>query len=202
LIDRKEGEPRMDDLVELPDKQPEEIPEGEVPRALLAIIRLIDTYVGQLSGKIFMILIFPLIGGLTYEVIARYAFNAPTMWAYDVSYMLYGSHFMLGAVYCLYKGGHIRTDLFYEKYSVKWQGRVDAFLYLFFFFPGMIYFFLAGWEEALHSWDILEHSDTSPWRPPIYPFKTVVPVAAILLMIQGISETLKSAYAAFRGKWI
>jgi TRAP-type mannitol/chloroaromatic compound transport system permease small subunit len=149
-----------------------------------------------------MVLIFPLIGSLTYEVIARYAFNAPTIWAYDVSYMLYGSHFMLGSAYCLYKKGHIRTDLFYDRFPVRWQGRVDAALYIFFFFPGMIYFFLAGWQEALHSWEILEESLKSPWRPALYPFKTVIPVAAFLIMLQGVSELLKSLYAGFRGRWI
>ena len=193
----------MDELTGLePPRNQEDLSAEPPPRALMTIIRLIDTYVGELSGKIFMVLIFPLIGALTYEVIVRYAFNAPTIWAYDISYMVYGSHFMLGATYCLYKGGHIRTDVFYEKFSVRWQGRIDAFLYLFFFFPGMIYFFLAGWEEALHSWDILEESLMSPWRPALYPFKTVIPIAALLLLIQGVSELLKSIYAGLRGRWL
>ena len=193
----------MDELTGLPtDRKKDDQGTETPPRALMTVIRLIDTYVGELSGKIFMVLIFPLIGALTYEVIVRYAFNAPTIWAYDISYMVYGSHFMLGATYCLYKGGHIRTDVFYEKFSVRWQGRVDAILYLFFFFPGMIYFFLAGWEEALHSWDILEESLMSPWRPALYPFKTVIPIAALLIMIQGVSELLKSIYAGLRGRWL
>lgn len=78
----------------------------------------------------------------------------------------------------------------------------NATLYILFFFPGMIYFFLAGWDEAMHAWEINELSEATPWRPPIYPFKTVIPVTAALLLILGISETLKSAYAAFRGRWI
>ncbi len=185
----------------VPKKEVE--PEGEPPpKALATIIRLIDTYVGELSGKIFMLMIFPLVGGSTYEVISRYVFDAPTKWAYDTSYMLYGSHFMLGAAYCLYKGGHIRTDVFYEKFPTRWQGRIDAFLYIFFFFPGMILFFWFGSIEALHSWEILEESVVSPWRPPLYPFKMVIPVAAALLMIQGISELLKSLYASVRGRWL
>jgi TRAP-type mannitol/chloroaromatic compound transport system permease small subunit len=116
----------MDELIdeEFVPKKEVEI-EGEPPPKALAT---------------FMLMIFPLIGGSTYEVIARYVFNAPTKWAYDTSYMLYGSHFMLGAAYCLYKGGHIRTDVFYEKFSVRWQGRIDACLYIFLFFPGMILF--------------------------------------------------------------
>ena len=194
----------MDQLIGeefVPKKEAE--PGGKPPpRALTTIIRLIDTYVGELSGKIFMLMIFPLIGGSTYEVIARYVFNAPTKWAYDTSYMLYGSHFMLGAAYCLYKGGHIRTDVFYENLSVRWQGWIDAVLYIFFFFPGMSLFFWYGSMEAIHSWRIMEESVVSPWRPPLYPFKTVIPVASALLIIQGISELLKSLYAGIRGRWL
>lgn len=194
----------MDELIgeEFVPKK-EAVPEGKPPpKALTTILRLIDTYVGELSGKIFMLMIFPLIGGSTYEVIARYVFNAPTKWAYDTSYMLYGSHFMLGAAYCLYKGGHIRTDVFYENLSVRWQGWIDAVLYIFFFFPGMSLFFWYGSKEALHSWQIMEESVVSPWRPPLYPFKTVIPIASALLMIQGISELLKSLYAGVRGRWL
>jgi TRAP-type mannitol/chloroaromatic compound transport system permease small subunit len=194
----------MDELIDedfIPKK--EEEPEGEPPpRALATTIRLIDTYVGELSGKIFMLMIFPLVGGSTYEVIARYVFDAPTKWAYDTSYMLYGSHFMLGAAYCLLKGGHIRTDVFYEKFSVNWQGWVDAGLYIVFFFPGMILFFWFGSIEALHSWSIKEESVVSPWRPVLYPFKMVIPISAALLMMQGVSELLKSLYAGMRGRWL
>jgi TRAP-type mannitol/chloroaromatic compound transport system permease small subunit len=174
----------------------------QFPKVCLWLIRVIDKYVGELSGKIFFVLIFPMVGGLTYEVIARYVFHAPTIWAYDVTYMLYGSHFMLGATYTLYRKGHIRTDIIYDRLPVRGQGWIDAMAYLFLFFPGMIYFFAAGWQEALHAWQILERADTSPWRPPMYPFKTVIPMAAALLIIQGTSEFLKSLHAALRGEWI
>lgn len=172
------------------------------PKWLLVTIRLIDSTVGEWSGKIFAVLIIPMVVVLTYEVFARYLFGAPTVWAYDITYMLYGSHFMLGAAYALVKGAHIRTDIFYAKWSARRQGFIDATLYLLFFFPGMIFFFIAGWDEARHAWEILEKSDASPWRPPLYPFKTVIPVAALFLLIQGISEFLKSSYAALRGKWL
>lgn len=175
-------------------------PKERAPRWLLSIVTFIDTVVGDWSGKLFAWLVIPMTFGLAYEVIVRYAFNAPTIWAYDITYILYGSHFMLGAAYALYKGQHIRTDMFYERYSVRWKGIVDASLYLLFFFPGMIFFMFAGWDEAQHAWSIGERSDASPWRPIIYPFKTVVPVAALLLLIQGVSEFLKSAYAAIKGR--
>jgi TRAP-type mannitol/chloroaromatic compound transport system permease small subunit len=169
------------------------------PGVLLAIVRAIDR-LALWSGYVFCWLVVPLVVGLTYEVIARYVFHAPTIWAYDVAYMLYGSHFMLGAAYTLYKGGHIRTDIFYQNWSVRTRGAVDAILYLFLFFPGIALFFWMGLQEALQSWDIREVSDASPWRPIIYPFKTVIPIALLMLMIQGVSEFLKSAYAAFRGR--
>ncbi len=175
---------------------------AEPPKALAAIVHFIDHYIGEWSGRIFAWFIIPMAGGLAYEVFARYLFNAPTIWAYELTYQLYGSHFMLGAAYTLYKGKHIRTDLLYEKYPVKWQGRIDAVLYLCFFFPGMILFFWAGRDEALHSWEIKELSEATPWRPPIYPFKTTIPIAALLLLVQGVSEFLKSLYAALRGRWI
>jgi TRAP-type mannitol/chloroaromatic compound transport system permease small subunit len=172
---------------------------GAPPRALVVIVGAIDG-LAIWCGQLFCWLAVPLVVGLTYEVIARYAFHAPTIWAYDVAYMLYGTHFMLGAAYTLYKGGHIRTDIFYQNWSVRTRGIVDATLYLLFFFPGIALFFWMGLQEALHSWDIREVSDASPWRPIIYPFKAVIPIALLLLLIQGTSEFLKSAYAALKGR--
>lgn len=153
------------------------------------------------SGKITAWLIFPLVLGLTYEVISRYVFKSPTIWAYDLAYMLYGTLFMLGAAFTLYKKGHIRTDIFYDKWTPKRQGWVDALLYLLFFFPGMVFFLIAGLDEAIHSWSLLEKSEVGAWRPPIYPFKTVIPLTALLLIIQGVSEFFKSLWAAFKGEW-
>jgi TRAP-type mannitol/chloroaromatic compound transport system permease small subunit len=172
---------------------------GEPPPALVAVVRVVDG-IALWSGRIFCWIAVPLVLALTYEVIARYAFRAPTIWAFDVSYMLYGSHFMLGAAYTLYRGGHIRTDIFYQNWSLRTRSTVDAILYLFFFFPGMALFFWMGLQEALQAWDIREVSDASAWRPPLYPFKTVIPVAAFLILVQGVSEFLKSAYAAVHGR--
>lgn len=169
------------------------------PTALVRIVRVLDG-VAEASGQIFCWLAVPLVLALTWEVFARYAFHAPTIWAYDVTYMLYGSMFMLGAAYTLYRGGHIRTDIFYQSWSVRTRGRVDAVLYLCLFFPGMALFFWMGLQEAIQAWDIREVSDASPWRPPLYPFKTVIPVSAFLLILQGVSEFLKSAYAAIEGR--
>ena len=169
------------------------------PSLLLGVVRVADT-ISEWSGRVFSWLIIPLMVGATWEVIARYAFNAPTIWAYDTSYMLYGSHFMLGAAYTLLHGGHIRTDIFYQNWSPRTRGAVDAALYLLFFFPGMAFFFWMGGQEALHSWQIQERSDASPWRPLVYPLKAVLPVTAMLMLVQGVSEFIKSAHLALRGR--
>jgi TRAP-type mannitol/chloroaromatic compound transport system permease small subunit len=163
------------------------------------VARVLDRF-AEWCGLVFCWLIVPLVCAMVYEVFARYLFNAATIWSYDIAYMMYGSHFMLGAAYTLLRGGHIRTDIFYMNWSTRTKGIVDASLYLFLFFPGMVLFFWMGLQEALQSWDIREVSDASPWRPPLYPFKTVIPVAAALIIIQGVSEFLKSFYAAMKGE--
>ena len=163
-------------------------------------IRIIDT-ITEWGGKAIAWLIVPLVGSLVYEVFARYFFHAPTVWAYDVTYMIYGTLYMLGAAYTLLKGGHIRTDILYRLFSPRWQGIIDASIYLLFFFPGLILFSLAAWKYTAHSWMINEQAAVSPWRPFIYPFKTVIPVSFLLLLIQGISELLKSIHAAVKGEW-
>lgn len=167
---------------------------------VLKIVRVIDRFT-EITGKAVAFLVLPLVGGLVYEAFSRYLFNAPTDWAFDTTYMLYGTLFMLGAAYTLLKGGHIRTDLIYRNLSPRQQGAIDAALYLFLFFPGMIFFLLAGWDYAYRSWITGETAAVSPWRPPIYPFKTVIPLAAVLLLIQGVSELLKSLYAARYNRW-
>ena len=103
--------------------------EPKVERVMLSVINWIDRYIGDWSGKILCWLIIPMVVGVAYEVVMRYLFDAPTVWAYDSTYMLYGSHFMLGAAYTLRIDGHIRTDLFYDKWSPRTQGIVDAVCY-------------------------------------------------------------------------
>lgn len=170
-----------------------------LPPALMSLIRVIDR-ISYWSGQTVCWLIIPLVGSLTYEVFARYLFGAPTEWAYDVSYMLYGAFFMLGAAYALLRGGHIRTDMLYEKWSPQRQGAIDATCYLFLFFPAMLFLLWMGGQEAWHSWDIGERSDQSPWRPILYPFKAVIPMTALMLLVQGVSEFLKSMYAVRTGR--
>jgi TRAP-type mannitol/chloroaromatic compound transport system permease small subunit len=107
---------------------------------------------------------------------------------------------MLGTAYTLMRVGHVRTDMLYQNWSVRRQNMIDAIGYLFFFFPGMILLLYFGWQEAFHAWTIGETSDASPWRPIIYPFKAVIPLTALLLIVQGVAEFLKSLYAIRTGR--
>lgn len=136
---------------------------------------------------------------MVYEVVARYFFRAPTVWAHDLSYMLYGTLFMLGGAYTLRHGGHIRTDFLYEKLGVRGQALIDAIAYLVFFFPAFSVFLWFGWGYFVDAWRLDERA-ISPWNPPIYPLRAVLPLAAALLLIQGVSETLKSLYALAHGE--
>jgi TRAP-type mannitol/chloroaromatic compound transport system permease small subunit len=159
--------------------------------------------IADVTGRITAWLIIPMSLAVTYEVVARHFFRAPTMWAFDVTYMLYGTHFMLGTAYTLMRVGHVRTDMLYQNWSVRRQNVIDAVGYVFFFFPAMIFFLHYGWVEAAHSWAIGETSDASPWRPIVYPFKTVIPVTALLLMVQGVAEVMKNIYAIRTGRlWV
>ncbi len=169
--------------------------------AVLRAIRVLDA-ISEGTGRLVAWLIFPMMLSLVYEVLARYAFRSPTLWAYDLTFMLYGTFFMLGAAYTLRRKAHIRTDFLYAKWSVRQQGAVDAALYLVFYFPALAIFLWVGWDYAAVSWARHERIVTSPWMPPVYPFKTVIPVTAALLLLQGVSEFLKSLHAARRGEWL
>lgn len=167
--------------------------------ALRATIHVIDT-LSEWTGKVTAWLIVPMTIAVSYEVVARHFFRAPTMWAFDVTYMLYGTHFMLGTAYTLMRTGHVRTDMLYQNWSIRRQNLIDAIGYLFFFFPAMALVLYFGWQEAAHSWAIGETSDASPWRPIVYPFKTVIPLTALFLIIQGFAEFLKNLYAIRTGR--
>lgn len=154
------------------------------------------------SGRLTGWLIIPMVLSLVWEVVARYFFNAPTVWAYDMTYMLYGSFFMLGAAYTLMRGGHIRTDSLYGGWSVRKQGLVDAVCYLVMFFPPVIALLYVTSDYFWISWLRGERVVSSPWMPVIYPLKFVMPVTCVLLLLQGIAEFLRSIHAISTGRWI
>ncbi|MEL7566304.1 MAG: TRAP transporter small permease subunit [Dehalobacterium sp.] len=147
------------------------------------------------TGKAIGWLIVPMMCGLTYEVTARYLFNAPTLWAYDVTFILYGTHFMIGAAYTLLLGGHVRTEFIYSTLKPKWQGLIDTIFYVSCFFPGLTIFLGVTTMFAYRSFLMNEKIVTSAWMPIIWPFKMMMPIGVLLLLIQGISELRKSVYA-------
>jgi len=171
---------------------------AEPSPGLIKTVRVIDKFTDA-TGTLIAWLNVPLVLAVAYEVTARYLFNAPTIWSFDVTYMLYGTIFMLGAAYALHKGAHIRTDFFFEKWSIRTKGMIDSIAYLVFFFPGIFVFFVVSWSEGWYAFEIREVSEQTPWRPVLWPFKMVVPLACLLLLIQGVSETIKSVWAARTG---
>ena len=164
----------------------------------IRLVRIIDRFTDA-TGVWVAWLNMPLVLAVAWEVTARYVFNLPTIWSYDVTYMLYSAIFMLGCAYALHKGAHIRTDFFYEKWSDRTRGVVDTISYVLFFFPSIIMLMAASWSEALYAYNISETSEQTNWRPILWPFKAIVPLTCAMLLLQGISELIKSFYAARTG---
>ena len=154
-----------------------------------------------LIGKIVSWIIVPLFLAMVYEVIARKFFLAPTMWAYDMSRFMYGGMFMLGAAYALSRGVHIRADFLYRNFKIKNQGLVDFWLYLIFYFPGLIFFLYMTTGFVLESIQRQEKGMDTAWMPLFWPIKACLWFGIVFLLIQGVSELLKSYYAMKKGKW-
>ena len=153
-------------------------------------------------GKAFAWLIIFMAAGTGYEVFVRYVMNNPTAWALDVSFIMYGSLFMMGGAYTLSRGGHVRGDFLYRMWQPRTQARVDLVLYILFFFPGVSALILAGWKYAERSWSFAEVSVNSPAGIPIYQFKTVIVAAGILLFLQGIAQVFRCIIAIRTNEWI
>jgi TRAP-type mannitol/chloroaromatic compound transport system permease small subunit len=166
---------------------------GDFPAAFYAIIRGIDRF-SDLTGRLVAMAMVFLVVSITYEVGARYLFNAPTVWVYESSYMANGAAFMLGCAYALLKGAHVRTDIFWENYSERKKGIIDLLSYLVLFFPTMITLMVISIDDAWLSYSIGERSQESVWRAIMWPFRATIPLAALLFMIQGVSELLKCWY--------
>lgn len=172
----------------------------DMPRWMAGLIAGIDRFSLKI-GQLVCWLTVPIMLAMIYEVVARYAFTAPTVWAYDISRMFYGASFVLGAGYALSKGVHIRSDFLYRDWSVKTQGRVDSLLYLAFFFPTMLVLLWVSGEWAWKAISQGERSMDTAWAPLLGPIKSTLPIGILLLTVQGVSELLKSLYAARRGRW-
>jgi TRAP-type mannitol/chloroaromatic compound transport system permease small subunit len=139
--------------------------------------------------------------GTTYEVFVRYALNDPTSWSYDMSYILYGGLFLMSGAYALSRGAHVRGDVFYRLMPPRVQGSLELFLYIIFFFPGVIALCYSGWSYGMESFRIGERSVNSPVGVPIWQLKLIIPAAGGLLVLQGIAEVLRCIICIRTGMW-
>ena len=163
----------------------------------LLFIDRISTWIGQAFS--FLIVVLTL--HVSWEVFSRYALDAPRSWAFDAMIMLYGTLFMMAGAYTLAKNGHVRGDVLYGFFRPRTQASWDLLLYIVFFLPGVFALTYAGYYYAADSWRIHETSNITAEGPPIYPFKTVIPFAGAILLLQGIVEIIRCVICIKQGYW-
>ena len=166
-------------------------------QSLLLFVDSVSTWV----GKAFSWLIVALTLLISWEVFSRYALDHPHAWAFDVMIMLYGTLFMMAGAYTLSKNGHVRGDVLYGFFPPRLQAGLDLSLYLLFFIPGVVAFVWAGYNYAAESWVINEHSNITADGPPIYPFKTIIPIAGAFILVQGVVEIIRCVICLRQGDW-
>lgn len=165
-------------------------------KALLFIDR-VSTWIGQaFSWLIVVLTLF-----VSWEVFSRYALDAPHAWAFDAMAMMYGTLFMMAGAYTLAKNGHVRGDVLYGFFRPRTQATLDLILYIVFFIPGVIALTYAGYFYAAESWAINEHSNVTADGPPVYPFKTIIPIAGAFLFAQGLVEIVRCILCLKQGAW-
>jgi|SRR5262245_30982815 TRAP-type mannitol/chloroaromatic compound transport system permease small subunit len=183
-------------LVELIAAQRRSSDGGAIQRVLLTV-DVLSTAVGKTFSWSIVLLTF----ATSYEVFARYVFGAPTDWAFDAAYMLYGTLFMLAGAYALSRNAHVRGDFIYRAWSPRRQALMDLVLYFLFFFPAMLAFIYAGYKFAQLSTLMNERSASSPNGPIIWPFKWLIPVTGVFMVLQGIVETIRCIICLRTGEW-
>lgn len=164
---------------------------------LFLTIDKISTFVGHL----FAWLVVGLTGLIGFEVFSRYVLNNPHAWAFDAQIMLYGTMFMMAGAYTLAKNGHVRGDILYGFLKPRTQAIFDLVLYIVFFIPGVVALAYAGYSFAADSWRIFEHSSITADGPPLYPFKTILPIAGVFLLLQGLVEIFRCIVCIKQGEW-
>jgi TRAP-type mannitol/chloroaromatic compound transport system permease small subunit len=164
---------------------------------LLLFVDKVSTWVGQA----FSWLIVALTLHITWEVYSRYALDHPRAWAFDVMIMMYGTLFMMAGAYTLAKNSHVRGDVIYGFFTPRAQAILDLTLYIVFFIPGIVALTYAGYSYAADSWRIDEHSNITAEGPPVYPFKTVIPLAGAFVLAQGIVEIIRCIICIKQGEW-
>ena len=167
---------------------------------MIAYIRFADR-LSAWFGHAFAWLILTMTFGVSYEVFVRYVLRAPTAWAFDVTYIMYGTLFMMAGAYTLSQDGHVRADFLYRLWKPRTQAAVELVLYFAFFFPGILALIFAGWKYAGRSWRFLEVSTMSPANIPIFQFKTVTVVAGVLIFIQGLAQVCRCLICLRTGAW-
>jgi TRAP-type mannitol/chloroaromatic compound transport system permease small subunit len=152
-------------------------------------------------GKAFAWLILVLTLGVSYEVFVRYALRAPTTWAFDFSYIVYGALFLMAGAYTLSRNGHVRADVVYRLWRPRTQASMDLLLYIIFFLPAVAAFIYSGWNYAQMSIRFREVSIFSPAGIPVFPLKTLIPITGVLLLLQGIAEVIRCVICIRQGAW-
>ena len=164
---------------------------------LLLFVDSISTWIGQAFSWLIVSLTFL----ITWEVFSRYVLDHPHAWAFDVMIQMYGTLFMMSGAYTLAKSGHVRGDVLYGFFAPRTQASLDLLLYILFFIPGVVALAWAGFTYASESWAIREYSSITSDGPPIYPFKTIIPLAGTILLIQGIVEIIRCIVCIKEGEW-
>jgi TRAP-type mannitol/chloroaromatic compound transport system permease small subunit len=169
----------------------------------MSVRRLFQTIdrISYWSGKAFAWLIVALTAVVSVEVFKRYILNAPTAWIFDFNNMIYGTLFMMTGAYTLAQGGHVRADFVYGRLRPRTQAALDLTLYVLFFVPGIVALIYAGYDYALDSWRIGEHSTVTAEGPPVYHFKSVIPIAGALVLLQGLAEIARCVECLRTGAW-
>ena len=157
----------------------------------------ISTWIGKAAAWLIIGLMLLVCG----EVFKRYILNMPTAWIFDASNMFYGSLFMLAGAYTLAQNAHVRGDFLYSSMKPRTQASLDLVLYFVFFIPGIAALIYAGTDYAMDSWRINEHSNVTADGPPVYHFKTIIPIAGALVMLQGIAEIVRCVVCLKTGEW-
>lgn len=166
-------------------------------RYISRFLRGID-WVNDNFGKIICFLIVPMIGVLTYEVIMRYALNAPTNWGHEMTQHLFGGYAALVGAYALRHSAHVSVDVFY----IHWSDRTKAIVNLFSWTLFWLFCTILVWRSAMGAWDSILRLDKTPttWHPPLYPLKTALPVGAFLLWLQGLARYIRDFHMAVTGR--
>lgn len=164
---------------------------------MIRAIDLLSIWVGKTFAWCILLLTF----AITYEVFCRYVLQAPTEWAYDASYMLYGTLFMMAGAYTLARNGHVRGDFLYRSWAPRTQARMDLVLYFLFYFPGILALIYSGWEYFHLSYLLNERSAASPNGPIVWPFKAIIPITGVLMLLQGIAEVMRCIVCLRTGDW-